>query len=87
MRGRSGPTSSSMMAGSLPPSSTQTGVNAFAADLQTAWATVREPMNVICEILGWEVRWSATEGQQKTVCTRFGECPHAVRAPLTMLVK
>ena len=87
MRERSVPTSSSMMAGSLPPNSTQTGVRAFAAEVQTAWATGREPMKVKCEILGCEVRCSAAEGQQYTVCTRFGEWPHAARAPLTILVK
>ncbi len=40
-------TSSRMMAGSFPPSSTSTGVRLLAAEAQTAWATGREPMKVI----------------------------------------
>ena len=59
-----GETSSRIRAGSLPPSSTQTGVSALAADAQTAWATGREPMNVMWAIEGWEVRWEAVVGQQ-----------------------
>ena len=52
-----------MMAGSLPPSSTHTGVRLLAAEAQTAWAMVREPMNVMCAIEAWHVRWLAVEGQ------------------------
>lgn len=73
-------TSSRIIAGSLPPSSTHTGVRLFAADVQTAWATGREPMNVICAIEGWEIRWSAVKGQHTMGWTRLGECPHAERA-------
>lgn len=35
---------------------------------------------MMCVIEGWEVRWSAAEGQHTMGCTRFGECPHAERA-------
>lgn len=72
--------SSRIIAGSFPPNSTQTGVRLFDADVQTAWATGREPMNVMCAIEGWEVRCSAVEGQHTIGWTRFGECPHAERA-------
>lgn len=56
---------SRIMAGSLPPSSTHTGVRAFAAEAQTVWATEREPMKVMWEMPGWEVRWFAVWGQQR----------------------
>lgn len=79
--------SSSTIAGSLPPSSTHTGVRAFAADAQTWCATGREPMKVMCEMDGCEVRWSATLGQQTTDWTMSGECPQASRALVTMEVK
>jgi hypothetical protein len=79
--------SSSTMAGSLPPSSTQTGVRAFAADAQTWCATGLEPMNVMCDMDGWDVRWSATLGQQTTDCTMSGEWPHASRARVAMDAK
>ena len=79
--------SSRMMAGSLPPNSTQTGVRALAAEAQTWWATGREPMNVMWAMSGWEVRCSATLGQQLTDCTMCGECPHAVRAEVAIEAK
>ena len=59
-----GEISSRIRAASLPPSSTQTGVSALAAEVHTAWATGREPMNVMWEIDGWEVKWDAVDGQQ-----------------------
>jgi len=69
------------IAGSFPPSSTQTGVSDLAADAQTLWATGRDPMNVRWAMSGWEVRWSATAGRQTVVWTRSGEWPQARRAP------
>ena len=44
--------SSRRMAGSLPPSSAQTGVRALAADDRTEWATGWEPMKVMCDMSG-----------------------------------
>lgn len=44
--------SSRIMAGSLPPNSTHTGMRLLAADAQTEWATGREPMNVMCATVG-----------------------------------
>jgi hypothetical protein len=44
-------------------------------------------MNVICDIDGCDVRWSATIGQQTTDCTMSGECPQASRARVAMEVK
>ena len=69
-----------MMAGSLPPSSTTTGVRLLAADVQTAWATGRDPMNVIWLIEGCEVRCEAVAGQQTTGWIRWGEWPQAESA-------
>ncbi len=60
------------MAGSFPPSSTQTGVKDLAAEAQTAWATGREPMKVMWDMPGWEVRWFAVEGHMGRDWTRFG---------------
>jgi hypothetical protein len=37
-------------------------------------------MKVMCDINGWDVRWSATLGQQTTDCTMSGEWPQASRA-------
>ena len=68
------------MAGSLPPSSRTVGVRGRAADRATCWAVAREPMNVRCEIEGWEVRWGAVVGQQVMGWIRCGECPVARRA-------
>lgn len=79
--------SSRRTAGSLPPSSTQTGVRALAAEAHTWWATGREPMNVMWAIEGCDVRWSATEGQHTTDWTISGEWPHAMRACVAILVK
>lgn len=67
------PTSSRMIAASFPPNSTQTGVRLFAAEVQTAWATGREPIKVIWDIEGCEVRWFAAGGQQTRGWIRFGE--------------
>lgn len=75
-----------IMAGSLPPSSTTTGVRLLAAEAQTAWATGRDPMNVMWLIDGWEVRWDATVGQQTMGCIILGEWPHAERAVRAMEV-
>lgn len=77
-------TSSRMMAGSLPPSSTRTGVRLLAAEAQTACATGRDPMNVMWLIEGWDVRWEATFGQHTIGWIKFGECPHAERAVRAM---
>ena len=82
-----GEKSSRMRAGSLPPNSTQTGVRAFAAEAQTACATGREPMNVMCEIEGWEVRWEAVFGQHTRGWMRLALWPQAVSAVRTMVVK
>lgn len=79
--------SSKTMAGSLPPSSTHTGVNAFAAEAQTWCATGRDPMKVMCDIDGCDVRWSATSGQQTTDWTMSGEWPHASRARVAIEAK
>ncbi len=57
-------TSSRTIAASLPPSSTQTGMRDFAAEVATECATGREPMKVMCEIEGCEVKCGATDGQQ-----------------------
>ena len=38
----------------------------FEADFATNLATGRDPMKVIWEMPGWDVRWSATSGQQLT---------------------
>lgn len=48
--------SSRTIAGSLPPNSTHTGVSAFAAEAQTWCATGREPIKVMWEMDGCEVR-------------------------------
>lgn len=79
--------SSRMRAGSLPPSSTQTGVRDLAAEVQTAWAMGREPMNVMWEIEGWEVRWEAVVGQHTRGWMRLALWPQVVRAVRTMVVK
>lgn len=75
------------MAASLPPSSTQTGVRAWAAEVQTACATGRLPMKVRWLRPGWEVRVWAAEGQQVMDWTRDGERLQAFRAPCTSAVK
>ena len=77
-------TSSRTRAGSFPPSSRQSGVRVLAADEATWCATGREPMNVICDMPGWEVRWEAVWGQQRMGWIRLGECPQATRAALAI---
>jgi hypothetical protein len=79
--------SSSTTAGSLPPSSTHTGVRDFAAEAQTWWATGREPMKVMWAISGCEVRCEATSGQQMTGWTMSGEWPQARRAEVAIEAK
>ena len=79
--------SSRMMAGSFPPSSTQTGVRDLAADVQTGGAMGGEPMNVRCEIEGWEVRWEAVVGQHTRGWMRLALWPQVVRVVRTMVVK
>jgi hypothetical protein len=44
-------------------------------------------MNVMCEIEGCDVRWSATLGQQTTDWTMSGEWPHASRALVAIEAK
>jgi hypothetical protein len=44
-------------------------------------------MNVMCEMDGCEVRWSATLGQQMTDWTMSGEWPQASSARVAMEVK
>jgi hypothetical protein len=44
-------------------------------------------MKVKWEIAGWEVRWSATDGQQVMGWTRWGEWPQAERAERAMEMK
>lgn len=44
-------------------------------------------MNVMCEMSGWDVRWSATSGQQTTDWTISGEWPHALRARVAIEAK
>src|ERR1700743_445578 len=75
------------MAASFPPSSRQRGVIPFDADSATLCATVCDPINVKCMILGCEVKCDATFGQQIIDCTRFGLCPQTVNACCTMLMK
>ena len=65
--------SSKITAGSLPPSSTHTGMRDLAADVHTWWATGRDPMKVICAISGCEVNVSATLGKQTSDWTRSRE--------------
>jgi hypothetical protein len=44
-------------------------------------------MKVMCDIDGWDVRWSATLGQQTMDWTISGECPHASRALVAIEAK
>jgi hypothetical protein len=41
----------------------------------------------MCDMDGWDVRCSATLGQQTTDCTMSGECPHASSARVAIDVK
>jgi hypothetical protein len=44
-------------------------------------------MKVMCDMEGWEVRWSATAGQQMMDWTMSGEWPHAERALVAIEAK
>ena len=81
------PGGSSTTAGSFPPNSTHTGVNAFAAEAHTAWATGREPMKVMCDMSGCEVKCEAVLGQSVRGWMRCGECPQARREACAMEAK
>lgn len=78
---------SRIKAGSLPPSSTQTGVRDLDAEAQTVWAMGREPMNVMWDMPGWEVRWFAVAGHMGRDWMRWGECEQAERAWRAMETK
>ena len=80
-------TESRTMAGSLPPSSMQSGVRDLAAEAATAWATGREPMKRRWAMPGWEVRCWATFGQQTSGCIRSFEWEQATRAERAMEAK